>query len=366
MIAATVHGPSPLWYATRGAGAMTLVLLSASVAMGIAEVRRWQPVGAPRFAMASIHRIVSLLALALLVIHVGTTILDPFPHIGLVNAVVPFVSSYRALWMGLGTLASDLLLALVVTSLLRKRLGHQTWAALHWSAYACWPIGVLHGLGTGSDTRTTWMLVLTLACVALVLAALAARVRPSGARARRLVLAAAAGGAVGLAVWLPQGPLARGWARRAGTPASVLAAFSPRARPRLRPPRALSNTDGLARPFSASVAGSIAHGVSQAGVAVVDLRLRLGGTPAGALRIRLGGEGLPDGGLHMDRSAVTLGPPGNPAEYQGRIEFLRGSVLRALVGSRGGHAVRLTVNLALGTDSATGQVRGVPVPGVSA
>lgn len=360
--AAAAHGPSGLWYATRGAGAMTLVLLTASVVLGIGEVRRWQPAAAPRFAIAALHRTISLLALVLLAVHIVTTLLDPFPHIGVLNAGVPFMTDYRPLWVGMGTLASDILVALVLTSLVRRRLGYRAWRGLHWLAYACWPVALLHGLGAGSDTKTTWLLVLTLGCVAAVVVALGSRLaaapmRPAG---RVGVAAATVLCAIGLTVWTAQGPLARGWARRAGTPAAVLSAFAPKTAV-VRPVRA-APVDALGKPFTATIAGTIHNGVSADGIAVADLSVRLrGGGPPGVLRIRLGGQALPDGGLHMDRSAVTLGPPGDPARYRGRIEFLQNSHLRALVGSPDGRAVRLTVDLSLGRSTVGGQVHGTPV-----
>lgn len=360
MIAAASHGPSALWYATRGAGAMTLVLLTVSVVLGIGEVRRWQPVGAPRFAVAALHRTISLLALVLLAVHVVTTLLDPFPPIGIVNAGVPFATDYRPLWIGLGTLASDVLVALVLTSLVRRRLGYRAWRGLHWLAYGCWPVAVLHGLGSGSDTKATWMLALTLACIGAVVVALANRLAAAGTRptARIGTAAITVLSGIGLAVWLSQGPLARGWAGRAGTPAAVLAAFAPKAA--VAPVRA-APADALAKPFNATIAGTIHNGVSTDGIAVVDLSMRLSEGPPGVLRIRLGGQSLPDGGLHMDRSAVTLGPPADPARYRGRIEFLQNSQLRALVGSPDGRTVRLTVDLSLGESTVGGQVQGTPV-----
>ena len=99
-------------------------------------------------------------------------------------------------------------------------MSYRSWRLVHWSAYLCWPVAVLHGLGTGSDTPVRWVLALTVACVALVAALTAWRLAygwPSHAAARlagalALVLALIAGGA-----WLTAGPLAPGWALRAGT-----------------------------------------------------------------------------------------------------------------------------------------------------
>ena len=358
----TAHGPTAMWYATRGAGATTMLLLTASVVLGIGEERGWRPVKAPRYAIAALHRTISMLALVMLVVHIVTTIADPFPKIGIAAAFIPFATNYRPLWMGLGTVASDLLLALIITSLLRRRLGYGAWRAVHWAAYACWPVAILHGLGTGSDTKSTWMLALTLASVAAVLVAVLARLgRPgTSANARIGATSAATLSVIGLAVWLPGGPLAKGWAKRAGTPASVLNAFRP------APAKAVTKTvsapaDPFGHAFSASFSGPLHEGASSGGLEVVDLKLRLDGSPDGTLRIRLGGPPLPGGGLRMDRSAVTLGPPGSPGEYQGKVDFLQDTVLRAKVGSATGRALRLDVNLSIEGDTVQGTVNGRPL-----
>jgi hypothetical protein len=360
MILAAAHGPSALWYATRGAGATTTVLLTASIVLGIGEERGWRPGGSPRYAVAALHRTMSMLALTMLAIHIVTTLLDPFPKVAVLAVFVPYATDYRPLWMGLGAVAADLLLALIVTSLVRRRLGYRAWRGVHWAAYACWPVAILHGLGTGSDTKATWMLALTFGSVAAVLVAVLARVArantPSPARIG--AAAAAALAVIGLAAWLPAGPLADGWARRAGTPASVLTAFNPAAKPRSA---ARTRSDAFARAFSADFAGPVREGTSADGTAVVDLRLRLQGQPDGVLRIRLGGSSLPGGGLSMQRSAVTLGPPARPTEYAGKVQFLQDNFLRAEVGSADGRAVRLSVSLSVGGGSVNGTVSGRPL-----
>ena len=92
-----------------------------------------------------------------------------------IDAVLPFASQYKPFWLGLGALAFDLMLAVIITSLLRVRIGHRVWRAVHWMAYALWPIAVIHGLGTGSDSNQPWMLILDAACIATVAAAVFAR-----------------------------------------------------------------------------------------------------------------------------------------------------------------------------------------------
>lgn len=164
-----------LWYTTRGAGAVTLVLLSASVVLGILSALRVQSATWPRFLTTGLHRNLSLMTLVFLGLHIVTAVVDPFTHLGWLTAVVPFSSYYRTFWLGLGTIAFELLLAVVATSLARGFIGHGTWRVVHWLAYAAWPIGVLHGLGTGTDAFSVWFFPLTVICVGAVLTALGYR-----------------------------------------------------------------------------------------------------------------------------------------------------------------------------------------------
>src|SRR6185312_10147945 len=160
-------------------------------------------------------------------------VLDSFASISLVDAVIPFVGSYRPLWLGLGTVAFDLLLAVAITSLVRDRMGHATWRGVHWLAYLAWPVAVVHGLGTGSDVHQSWLQLITVACVLAVLAAVVGRAMigwPDHFRVRIGALAVSAVFAGGLAIWLPSGPLGKGWARRAGTPPSLLSHTSGKGR----------------------------------------------------------------------------------------------------------------------------------------
>jgi len=210
-----------LWYFTRGTGAVSLVLLTLSLTLGVVDVRRWSAWHVPRFVVDGLHRQLSLLSVVFVAVHVITAVLDSFAPVKLTDAVVPFVSSYRPVWLGLGAVAFDLLLALVVTSLLRARLGVRTWRSVHWLAYACWPFALVHAFGSGSDIRAGWMLWLGIGCAALVAAAVIGRAAIAFPAAAATT-AGVAFAALALAVWLPSGPLARGWARKAGTPPSLI------------------------------------------------------------------------------------------------------------------------------------------------
>jgi predicted ferric reductase len=218
-------GPSVQWYLTRSTGAVSLVLLTVALALGVADVRRLSSPSWPRFVVDSLHRSVSLLALAFLAVHILTSVLDSFTSISLLDAIVPFAGSYRPFWLGLGAVAFDLMLAVIITSLLRARIGFAGWRAVHWLAYASWPVALLHGLGTGSDVKSGWLLVLSVLCTLAVIAAVLVRVFsgwPADIVRRRAALAATGAFSLFLLAWLPVGPLGSDWARRSGTPSSLL------------------------------------------------------------------------------------------------------------------------------------------------
>jgi len=181
-----------LWYTTRSTGVIALLLLTATVGLGIAGVHRLSSPRWPRVVTAGLHRNLSLLAVAFVLVHVLTTVLDSYVHISLAAAVVPFTSSYRPLWLGLGAIAFDLLLAVVLTSLVRAWIGYRAWRAVHLLAYACWPVALWHGLGTGTDTRLPWMIALDASCALLVAAALLSRVSLLTAGPRRTAAGLAA------------------------------------------------------------------------------------------------------------------------------------------------------------------------------
>lgn len=164
-----------LWYTSRATGVVCLLLMTAVVLLGILVTRQGRLPGLPRFAVTGLHRNLSLLAVLFLAIHVLTAILDPFVTIGLAAIIVPLASPYRPVWIGLGAVALDLMAALVLTSLARARIGRRAWRAVHWLAYACWPLSLAHSLGSSGDLRSGPLLWLSAACAAAVGAALAVR-----------------------------------------------------------------------------------------------------------------------------------------------------------------------------------------------
>lgn len=227
MIIAAAPGPTPFWYATRGSGYAALVLLSATMILGLMTSVRWHSPQWPRFLNQSLHRNLSLLVVVFVLIHVVTSIVDPFAGLNARDAVVPFTASYRPLWLGLGVVALELLVALVATSLLRSRLSWRAWWVVHMLAYASWPVAVLHTIGTGTDTKSAWALLLNIVCVGAVVVAVVWRLSvgwPRLALLRIGGISASLAAVIALTAWTASGPLQAGWARAAGTPPNLLAA----------------------------------------------------------------------------------------------------------------------------------------------
>ncbi len=359
-------GPSAYWYTTRGAGAVALLLLTASLVMGIVDFSRWQSERWPRFMIDGIHRSLSLFAVVVVAIHVLTTVLDGFTQIGFRDAIVPFASSYRPIWVGAGALALDLLLALIVTSLLRRRVGYRAWRAVHWASYACWPLALVHGLGSGTDASLVWMLAISAACLAVVVVAVGWRIAtawPSGDGRRALGMSAIATTLVAMVIWLVSGPLGSNWAARAGTPAALLTASTSGSTTGGKSNQVVAST--LPFPFSSGLTGVIRqHELSGAGLVVIDIRAVLHGSLPGTLEIQVQGQPLVGGGVSMTNSEVSIGPPGQPLLYQGRLRSLQGTRLLASV-SNGNKSASLDVRLSIDqtTHRLTGTVSGQPTGG---
>ncbi len=315
-------GGSALWYLTRGTGVVSLLLLTGVVVLGITGRVGWSAQRWPRFLTQGLHRNLSLMAVAFICVHVATSVVDGYAPIRWIDALVPFASAYRPVWLGLGAVAFDLVLALVITSLLRVRLGLRAWRAVHWLAYACWPIAIVHGLGTGSDTRSVWMLGFVAACIASVGWALAWRER---AIAPAPWIRAAVGGAgslgiAGVALFLVVGPLQTGWAKTAGTP------------PGIQAERTAAASEAL--PTTASFTGNLSEQQGAGGAVVLQMA---GALDASGLRLTIDLSGTPGGaGFSVSSGTVELGPASaTDAVHRCRHGDRRGPDPRTSRGTRG-------------------------------
>lgn len=362
MTTATVAGSTmPLWYATRASGVIALVLLTGSVVLGIVVKVRFATERWPRLVTMGMHRSVSLLVLAFLGVHIATAVLDSYAPVGWLSILVPFASAYRPLWLGLGTVAFDLLIAVTVTSLLRTRISVRLWRLVHWAAYGCWPVAVLHGLGTGSDAKQPFVLGLTVACVAAVLLAGFWRLAsgwPGHAAARLSAGATAVLVLLAAFAWTVSGPLRPGWAARAGTPAALLARANPTATVAAQPNQTSTQTRLPVLPFSTAVSGTVSTARSASGSSDVTIA-GLGSDPV-AFRVVITGSAAEEGGVVMTSSHVTFGPSASPQQYSGQVTALNGTHLQASVTDSAGAAVALTFDLKLTETAMSGTLTAAP------
>lgn len=172
-------GTNADWYLMRASGFVLFVLFTATACLGIANLARIGRKPSVRAVATLVHRNASLLALVFLVLHVITAVSDRFVKIPLTAIVVPGVSGYDPLWTGLGAVALDLMIAVVVTSLLRSHLRYRSWQLVHWLSYLSWPTALLHSIGSGSgtgvDTGRTWSTAVYVCCGVAFAVAVAVR-----------------------------------------------------------------------------------------------------------------------------------------------------------------------------------------------
>jgi DMSO/TMAO reductase YedYZ heme-binding membrane subunit len=155
------------------AGVFALIGLTASVGVGLVATDRILMTPGHRVMAQAVHRAVSFGALAFLVIHIVTEILAQRAHV--IDAFIPFLSPYRTFYIGLGTIASDLILLIIVTSIIRKRFTAHgkawRWRAIHYCSYLAFVFGVLHGLlgGRAAKPYVDWSYGFAIALTALAL-----------------------------------------------------------------------------------------------------------------------------------------------------------------------------------------------------
>jgi DMSO/TMAO reductase YedYZ heme-binding membrane subunit len=346
------------WDTARAGGLIAYVLVTTSVSLGLVLRNRWQSSRWPRLVTNELHGYVSLLALVFTAVHVVAVAVDPFTHFGLVAVLVPLTSHYRPIWMSLGIVGLYLLLAVWVSTRLRRRIGHRLWRQIHVLAFAVYGAATLHGLGTGTDARTAWAVALYATSVGLVGTLLAIRLlAPAGKGARRRPLAAgaAAGAVVAATAWALGGPFAPGWSARAGgTTARAATAVSTGHVERVVPP---SPSAVVRAPFTAGYAARLTvEPTNDQGRITVRIDGALSGPTKDHLEILIHGIPLGDGGVAMEQSRVRMGT--TTPLYRGRITSL--SDTRVVAALRSAHQrLRVDLTLRIGRDgTVVGQVRG--------
>jgi methionine sulfoxide reductase heme-binding subunit len=166
-----INSSTALWYASRATGVVALLLLTAVLLLGLLVTRQGRLPGLPRFAVTGLHRNLSLIAVVFIVLHVLTAVADSYVNIPLTAAIVPLASPYERVWLGLGAVSLDIMIAVIVTSLLRRHLSRRLWRGVHLLAYVSWPVAWLHSIFSSTDMQHGELFLLAVACATLVVIA---------------------------------------------------------------------------------------------------------------------------------------------------------------------------------------------------
>jgi len=365
MLLGTASSGKALWYLTRSTGLVALLLLTATVVVGVVASVGWTTERWPRFLSQDVHRNLSLFCVGFVAIHVITTVSDGYVPIGFADAFIPFRTPYRPLYVGLGALTFDLLLAVLVTSALRHRIGFASWRFVHWLAYLCWPIALFHSLGSGTDSSLPVVLALDAACSAAVISVVVWRLATGRTFTAGQRAAAGVGTvvvALALLVFAALGPLRPGWSHRAGTSTALLAQLAKKnagttspAGAATAPTTTAATTAGSGTgtaptpPFAVGLAGSqsTSQPNSQGQVQVV-LAMHLQNAAATPLTVTLVGSAAQGGGVAMSSGSVTLG------STRGVVTSLSGGTVTADLSS----PTPMTLTLALQVNQNTGALSG--------
>jgi sulfoxide reductase heme-binding subunit YedZ len=175
---------SLLWFLSRGSGLVLLGLLTLSTLLGVLSAGARAGSAPRQFVSQALHRNVSLLSVVFLAVHVATAVIDDYVDIRWWQVFSPIGATYQPLWLGFGALALDLILVVVISSLVRVKMSHRPWRWLHLTSYAAWMLGLVHGIGIGTDMAGLGSLGVqfSVGCAVLVGAAVALRVL-TGSRA---------------------------------------------------------------------------------------------------------------------------------------------------------------------------------------
>ena len=327
--------------------------------LGVAGATRWRSTRWPRFVVAGLHRNLTLLALVFIALHVITTVADGYAPISLLNAVIPFTSPYRPLWLGLGA----------------RRLRSPARVDDHEPAARAHRLRQLAGAA--------------LACVRLVAHRARARARHRHRRARRLdagdrrgkrraawsarfsggssadratpaLRTATTIGTIAIPLVIGGWYLARACASRlggAGRHAALAARTLHHGAAAVARTAAAASVPALpTSSFTGTFSGRVRESSQDAnGRVLVNISGRTSGGSAGVLWIRLQGEPIDGGGVSMTASGASYGPASFPDAYVGKIVGLEGT--RILL-SLNGQANKLSLLLDLRVDSATGTATG--------
>jgi hypothetical protein len=307
------------WTVARAGGFMSFALLTAAVALGLALSLRWQRPQWPRLITNELHNFVVLLSLLFGAIHGLAVWLDPYLGLTLSQVLVPGLSPYRPLFVGLGIVSAYVALAVWATTQIRPLIGWSWWKRFHAFAYLAYVLALVHGLGTGSDTKTLWGMAIYVGSALLVGGLLIRRLlTPIGKTGRTYPNIAALSLLLfaGIGIWSLVGPLRPGWNAIAGGgqtgKKTGVAIASPSAA-------------GFSLPLSANLTGTMTEqGPDMNGAVTLQVNAPLSGRQ-GNLVADLQGMPVGNGMIQVTNVALTLTPSSGQPAYEGTTGSFSGA-----------------------------------------
>jgi len=349
------------WDVARAGGFTAYILLALSVIWGLALTMHWQSGRWPRLINSELHNFLTLLALIFTGIHVLAVWLDPFTHFGWSEVFIPFVSHYRPLWMAFGIVGLYLGLAIGLSTWLRRWIGYAWWRRLHVLTLLLYGLVTIHGIATGSDTRTWWGMGIYLVSILVVGTLLWGRlIEPANSQSRAhpvwaviVVLAILVGASLTVL-----GPLQPGWnafannGQGSGGSPTALAVQSVSS-------SQSSSSSVFTSPFTSSVQGTLNQSSPDANGNVtlqMNLTVSNGSQAQGTLLVILHGQSSSGGGddsgssIAITSSQITLASTSGQALYTGSLTNLADSdqlQITAVLSSPGSSTQQLNVQINL-------------------
>jgi methionine sulfoxide reductase heme-binding subunit len=172
------------WLASRASGIVALMLITASVALGLTMAARVVTARGIRPMLARIHEHTALGGLIAIAVHGITLIGDAWLNPGVDGVLIPFTMGYEPIFTGLGTVAGYLAVALGLSFYARRRIGAKLWRKAHRATVVVYVLAVVHTLGAGSDAGSSWLRAFMLVTGVPILVLFIARIRPAKAKGR--------------------------------------------------------------------------------------------------------------------------------------------------------------------------------------
>jgi methionine sulfoxide reductase heme-binding subunit len=168
------------WLASRSMGVVAMVLVSLSVAFGLAMSGKLVRGPGVASRLRTVHEALALSGLTAIVLHGLLLLPDTYLKPGLAGIAIPFVASHRPLWTGLGVTAGWMSAVITLSFYVRRWIGVRAWRRLHRWTLAVWALGVAHTLGSGTDAGATWLVATLLISTFPVLVAGVHRIHTRG------------------------------------------------------------------------------------------------------------------------------------------------------------------------------------------